>query len=344
MRKFLQAARIGFRLVSYKLAGKRCPLVANILLTNRCNLKCFYCYAQVFNRDLDDIEPDKWLGVIDKLHGMGTEIIVLLGGEPLLYKGVDKIIKRIKGHGMICELITNGYFVENNIDILRQLDSVCLSIDGDDAANDRNRGKGSYQKAVKAMDILKDSGVQTRIKAVITRNNIKSLEYLCHLALDHNVKLTFTFPCIHADTEDLKISAENIKSLMKDAERYKKSGYPIAYTLTCLRYMLRWQHDYYQWIGASAKVSHRSIRPCIKNDLSCYIDADGMMYPCAILWSDFPGRKNIFEEGIKNAWDTLAEKPCYACGYISEVEFNLLFSLSFHSVMESFLYFLRGRK
>ena len=65
--------------------------------------------------------------------------MVLLGGEPLLHKGIDQIVDRVKQHGMICEMVTNGYYLEGKSDIVKKLDSLCISIDGDKEEND-NKG------------------------------------------------------------------------------------------------------------------------------------------------------------------------------------------------------------
>lgn len=340
VKKVLQSARMVSKLIRYKLTRQRVPLVVNLLLTNRCNLKCFYCYPQVFNRNLKDISLDKWIMAIDQFHDMGTEIMVLLGGEPFLYKEIDKIVDRIKQHGMICELITNGYFIQDKIDIVKKVDSICLSIDGDKTTNDRNRGNGSYDRVVKAIDIVKPLGVKTRIKAVITRRNMESMDYLCRFALQHNTPLTFTLPSIHTENEDLTISPAEVRKVIETAKKHKKEGCPIAHTVTCLDCVLRWPYDYYEWIALSNRSHSKSILPCIRNDLSCYVDADGMMYPCAILWSNFRG-KNIFEVGIKEAWDSLRKKPCYTCGYIGEVDLNLLFSLSLRNIIETSSYLFK---
>ena len=68
------------------------------------------------------------------------------------------------------------------------------------------------------------------------------------------------------------------------------------------------------------------VTPRIREELSCYADVDGMIYPCAILWNKFPG-KSFMDVGVDQAWDNLKEKPCHSCGFIGEIELNLLFTL-----------------
>ena len=74
-------------------------LLAHIIPTRRCNLDCGYC------NEYDDFSPpiptDVMLRRIDLLAGLGTAIITISGGETLLHPEIEKIIQRIRHHGMI---------------------------------------------------------------------------------------------------------------------------------------------------------------------------------------------------------------------------------------------------
>src|ERR1043166_9106423 len=84
-------------------------LLAHIIPTRRCNLACGYC------NEYDDFSPpiptDVMLRRIDLLAGLGTSIITISGGEPLLHPEIEEIIRRIRHHGMISGMITNGYLL-----------------------------------------------------------------------------------------------------------------------------------------------------------------------------------------------------------------------------------------
>ena len=72
----------GLALIKARITGKRIPLIANFILTNRCNLKCFYCYVDTEHSKGEELELNKVLKLIDILYDKGTRLIVLLGGEP----------------------------------------------------------------------------------------------------------------------------------------------------------------------------------------------------------------------------------------------------------------------
>jgi MoaA/NifB/PqqE/SkfB family radical SAM enzyme len=85
------------------------PLLAHIIPTRRCNLSCGYC------NEYDDFSPpipiDTMLRRIDLLAGLRTAVVTLSGGEPLLHPQVEAIFRRIRHHGMIAGMITNGYLL-----------------------------------------------------------------------------------------------------------------------------------------------------------------------------------------------------------------------------------------
>src|SRR5437870_8071241 len=91
------------------LASTRHVLLAHIIPTRKCNLSCGYC------NEYDDFSPpipiEVMLRRIDLLAGLSTAVITLSGGEPLLHPQAEDIIRRIRHHGMIAGVITNGYLL-----------------------------------------------------------------------------------------------------------------------------------------------------------------------------------------------------------------------------------------
>jgi uncharacterized radical SAM superfamily Fe-S cluster-containing enzyme len=83
------------------------PIVAQIVPTRRCNLACSYC------NEYDDfsspVGTTEMLRRVDRLAALGTTIITASGGEPLLHPDFTEIIRRVRGHGIIATVITNGY-------------------------------------------------------------------------------------------------------------------------------------------------------------------------------------------------------------------------------------------
>jgi MoaA/NifB/PqqE/SkfB family radical SAM enzyme len=99
----------GARMIAGAFASTDHPLLAHIIPTRRCNLACEYC------NEYDDFSKavpiEAMFQRVDKLAALGTSVITISGGEPLLHPELDEIIRRIRKRGMIAGLITNGYLL-----------------------------------------------------------------------------------------------------------------------------------------------------------------------------------------------------------------------------------------
>lgn len=340
--------RFGFSLVKAKLSGRRIPLMANLLITSRCNLKCFYCYVDATNRKVQDIEESALHELIDTLYARGTRLVVLLGGEPLLYNNIGDIIRHIKKKGMVCELITNGYFVSRHLDALSLCDSVCVSLDGDRESHDHNRGVGSYDKAVEAIRLLKEKGIPTRIKAVFTRNNQSSLDFLCRFAQQERLMLTVSTAAIYDERvysqNDRWLDGAEKKRFIASLYSLKKRSFPVGYSFTALNYMRRWPYPE-DFIVKRDRSNHRAkfrLRRCLRKDRSFYVDSDGRMYPCAYLWGK--GEGNILTDGFDSAWDQMARHDCYACGSLPDIDITLMFNCNPENIIEAAGFYWRSKQ
>jgi len=98
------------------------PVLAHIIPIRRCNLACAYC------NEYDDYSKPVPLETmrrrLDRLAELGTTIITLSGGEPLLHPEVDEIIAHIRRRGIMAGMITNGYLL--TADRIRRLDQAGL--------------------------------------------------------------------------------------------------------------------------------------------------------------------------------------------------------------------------
>ncbi len=106
------------------------PVMAHIVPIRRCNLSCAYC------NEYDDyskpIPIDVMKQRIDDLHRLGTTIVTISGGEPILHPDLDELISYIRSKGIITGMITNGYLLTaDRIQRLNRagLDHMQISID-----------------------------------------------------------------------------------------------------------------------------------------------------------------------------------------------------------------------
>ena len=112
------------------LAAKDHPILAHVIPMRRCNLSCTYCNE--YDNFSKPVAIDVMYQRLDQLARLGTTIITISGGEPLLHPDLDLIVARIRKHGMIAGMITNGYLLTaGRIQRLNRagLDHMQISID-----------------------------------------------------------------------------------------------------------------------------------------------------------------------------------------------------------------------
>ena len=86
-------------------------MLAQIVPIRRCNLDCSYCNGD--HRIFAPVPLPEMLARVDKLAALGTSIITISGGEPLLHPQLEDIIRRIRAHGAIATLISNAYLMSH---------------------------------------------------------------------------------------------------------------------------------------------------------------------------------------------------------------------------------------
>lgn len=115
---------------AYGLVDTEHPLLVQIIPIRRCNLDCGYCNE--YDKVSPPVPTDQMLARIDQLAALGTAVVAFSGGEPMLHPQLEDLIRRIRHHGMMAGLITNGYLLsQKKIEGLNHagLDYMQISID-----------------------------------------------------------------------------------------------------------------------------------------------------------------------------------------------------------------------
>src|SRR5579871_3929061 len=97
------------RMIAGGLLSTSHPIDAHIIPMRRCNLACAYCNE--YDDSSKPVPLETMFQRLDHLAKLGTAIITISGGEPLLHPELDAIIARTRRRGMIAGLITNGYLL-----------------------------------------------------------------------------------------------------------------------------------------------------------------------------------------------------------------------------------------
>ncbi len=111
-----------FRFLAKGLMSTDHPVLAHVIPMRRCNLSCAYCNE--YDRVSPPVPLETMYGRLDKLAQLGTAAVIISGGEPLLHPDLDRIIARIRRHGMLAALISNCYLLTR--DRIRELNEAGL--------------------------------------------------------------------------------------------------------------------------------------------------------------------------------------------------------------------------
>src|SRR5436305_1952427 len=94
--------------ISKALLSTNHVVLAHIIPMRRCNLACGYCNE--YDHDSKPVPVELMKKRLDKLAELGTSVVTISGGEPMMHPELDQIIRHIRSHGMIAGLISNGYY------------------------------------------------------------------------------------------------------------------------------------------------------------------------------------------------------------------------------------------
>ena len=168
-----QALRVGAYVVKQHLIGrKRYPLVLMLEPLFRCNLACAGCGkidypAEILNQRLSVADC---LQAVDEC---GAPVVVIAGGEPLLHKEIDEVVRGIIARKKFVIVCTNALLLEKKLDLFKpnKFFSWSVHLDGNQQDHDRSVCQdGVYDRAVAAIAKTKAAGFRTIINATLFDN------------------------------------------------------------------------------------------------------------------------------------------------------------------------------
>jgi MoaA/NifB/PqqE/SkfB family radical SAM enzyme len=211
-------------LIGHALASTRHTVMAQIVPMRRCNLSCAYC------NEYDDVSKpaplDEMIRRIDHLARLGTSIITISGGEPLLHPDLDEIIARIRHHGRMAGMITNGYLLmPERIQRLNKagLDHLQISIDN---VQPDEISKKSLKVLDKKLEFLAEhADFHVNINSVVGGGIKNPDDALVIGRRALGLGFTSTIGIIHDGTGQLKPLGAHERSVWSEMRSWKKKNY-----------------------------------------------------------------------------------------------------------------------
>ena len=163
------------------------PSLISWNLTRMCNLRCPHCYMDGGRKAENELSSSECLGLIDEMNALGTEMLILTGGEPLLRKDIYDIARYASGLGIWVVMGTNGVLVTDEV-VARMIEcgvqGVAISIDSvDPAKHDQFRGgPDAWKHSVRALDICRANGLQVLVQTTVMDMNYAEIQKLLAFA------------------------------------------------------------------------------------------------------------------------------------------------------------------
>ena len=316
------------RLVKWSRGEKAPPHKVLIYPTNRCNLKCPFCFQRLNPYDyLKDLSHDRWIELTEELCRMGTDIIQISGGgEPLTVPDTTlRMMEIIKENGVNGRLVNNGTLWRQD-DIKKVIDMewnhVIFSVDGGTLeVNDKSRGvPGAFEKIIKNIKffnqekaIAERESPRLEFSTVVSKFNFSHLGEIIELAHGLGVS-NITFEPVfvsNPSVEELKVSKMERDFIIGKIGEWKAlaESFDISTNLDDV-FEVREIEKTGDLKGKIFEISKtESEHPFLK--IPCYepwiwpkIEADGRVGPCStILLSDFCKKEvSVKNRSFEDIW------------------------------------------
>ena len=232
-------------------------------VTKRCNLRCDYCYFSAGVPMKKELSTKEAHSILESACLLNPRRVVFTGGEPLVRKDILELAQAFKNIGNEIHLciMTNGTLIneENAEDLVKNFDEIRISIDGLKGINDAMRGKGTFEKTMKAFRCLLNAGSDPVAFITVTSSNLHNLKDFMHFLLRNGILK------IHISPLKIVGRAKDDK-LLCDIEEVKRIV----------------DEFWYETFGLRLKSESKEAFNCGVGKFLT-VDPDGSVYPCHVL-------------------------------------------------------------
>jgi len=265
-REFCIQSREMTEFVEEHFGSIRAPFNAGFELTAKCNMSCVHCYATP-DRKHRDFTTSEFRAIFDILVDRGLLEVYFTGGEIFMRPDFEELYVYAKSKGVSVVLLSNITLLSRkHIDLFReypvQLISTTMYGYSQETYEQVTRAKGSYAKFMRALDLLRDSGIRYELKFVGMRQNIEDLYKVRALGKELGVEMIVSMD-IHPMSDgtlapmDYKLSAE--EAFQFDVQDEGRNAF---------------------WKGVASDLAAGRIG--LRPDRVCQRFGDGYLYPCSI--------------------------------------------------------------
>ena len=154
---------------------ERRPLTLAFELSNLCNLHCIHCIRGSQQKTIEHLDLALFRSILDQAASeFGALAVVFTGGEPLASELFPSAVEELLVRGIPYRFVTNGWLVPRHLPLLLRHPPTFarISLSGArEATHDRQRGRGSFRRALLAAGTLLSRGLRAEMSMVVTRES-----------------------------------------------------------------------------------------------------------------------------------------------------------------------------
>jgi len=201
------------------------PHHAQWLITRKCNYRCRGCnvWKEQDKRELSTEEVKRGL---DILKDLGIVELVISGGDPLLRKDAPEIIE-YASNLFVTTVYDNGSMAKQNVEALRNVDFVALSLDSlDPEKNDYIKAvPGAWKKAMDAVETLHNEGINVSVTPTISQLNLYEIVDITNYFTKRGIPVwycLYTYDQTGDEQQLFRIGKPNEEFVIKDKQAMVK--------------------------------------------------------------------------------------------------------------------------
>ncbi len=283
-------------LLNAKAKSQRVPLSGAFELTPCCNLNCKMCYvrksaAEVNAHGRQALSLEGWKALADEALKNGTLFLLLTGGEPFLWPHFRELYQYLSGKGFVLSINSNATLITPELAAwLAEFPPCRVNVSLYGASDETYRRlcgvSGMFTRAVQGIDALLSSGIQVKINASMTPDNIADLPQIIEFAHQRNLLVqhsSYMYPPVR---RDLSAASNAYRFTPEEAARctlefHRLSDTPEAFA--------SWVRLAASSLTAPAGLDIGCNDPmdgtlhCQAGTASYWITWDGLMTPCAMM-------------------------------------------------------------
>jgi MoaA/NifB/PqqE/SkfB family radical SAM enzyme len=171
--------------------------VVHVHPTRTCNLACAHCYSESSPGVRGSLGADVLLDSLARLRREGYENMSISGGEPLVYRALDRLTAGARDQGYHVHLITNGVLLtERRLATLRpNVDLIGVSIDGCEETHNAVRGRAdAFKNAMRALRVLSHAGMPFGMVFGVSARSLVDVPWAFEQARELGAKLLHLRP------------------------------------------------------------------------------------------------------------------------------------------------------